>query len=67
VTDKLPGDTHHGRRVLRFGPDGLLYFGIGVPCNVCRLTFRGSYQFGAIYRFNLASKVVTMVATGGRG
>ena len=35
VTKQLPPDEWHGLRVIRFGPDGLLYFGIGVPCNVC--------------------------------
>lgn len=32
----LPQETHHGSRYLRVGPDGKLYLGIGVPCNVCR-------------------------------
>lgn len=35
VTDRLPRETHHGARYLAFGPDGLLYFGVGAPCNVC--------------------------------
>ncbi|MGA8277018.1 MAG: PQQ-dependent sugar dehydrogenase [Rhodanobacteraceae bacterium] len=35
VTDKLPGETHHGGRFLAFGPDGRLYVPIGAPCNVC--------------------------------
>lgn len=32
----LPRDTHHGSRYLRVGPDGKLYLGIGMPCNICR-------------------------------
>jgi Glucose/sorbosone dehydrogenases len=35
VTDKLPGETHHGWRFIAFGPDGKLYVPIGAPCNVC--------------------------------
>jgi glucose/arabinose dehydrogenase len=32
----LPQETLHGSRYLRVGPDGKLYLGIGVPCNICR-------------------------------
>jgi len=35
VTDGFPGQTHHGWKYLRFGPDGLLYVPVGAPCNVC--------------------------------
>ena len=35
VTDRLPRDTHHGRKFIAFGPDGKLYANIGAPCNVC--------------------------------
>jgi glucose/arabinose dehydrogenase len=35
VSSGLPDATHHGARVLRFGPDGLLYVSVGAPCNVC--------------------------------
>ncbi|HTE52803.1 MAG TPA: PQQ-dependent sugar dehydrogenase [Kofleriaceae bacterium] len=35
VTDALPKLEHHGWRYIRFGPDGLLYIGIGAPCNNC--------------------------------
>ena len=35
VYDKLPRDTHHGWKFIRFGPDGSLYVPIGAPCNVC--------------------------------
>ena len=35
VFDGLPDDRHHGWRYLGFSPDGLLYFGIGAPCNIC--------------------------------
>jgi glucose/arabinose dehydrogenase len=35
VTDKFPGDRHHGRKFIAFGPDGKLYVNVGAPCNVC--------------------------------
>lgn len=36
VYGDLPRDLHHGTRYLRVGPDGKLYLGIGVPCNICK-------------------------------
>jgi glucose/arabinose dehydrogenase len=35
VSDRFPGDTHHGWKYLRFSPDGWLYVPVGAPCNVC--------------------------------
>jgi glucose/arabinose dehydrogenase len=35
VIDSLPTDAHHGWKYISFGPDNLLYFGIGAPCNIC--------------------------------
>ena len=35
VSERFPGERHHGRRFIAFGPDGKLYLGIGAPCNVC--------------------------------
>ena len=35
VTDRLPTDTHHGWKFIRFGPDGRLYVPVGAPCNIC--------------------------------
>ena len=35
VIDTLPSDSHHGWKYLAFGPDGLLYFQVGAPCNIC--------------------------------
>ena len=31
----LPTELHHGWKYLGFGPDGLLYFPVGAPCNIC--------------------------------
>jgi glucose/arabinose dehydrogenase len=35
VSDRFPGDRHHGWKFIRFGPDGLLYVPVGAPCNIC--------------------------------
>ena len=35
VSDKFPGEMHHGWKYLRFSPDGWLYVPVGAPCNVC--------------------------------
>jgi glucose/arabinose dehydrogenase len=35
VYDKLPANGGHNWRYIAFGPDGLLYIGLGSPCNVC--------------------------------
>ena len=35
VTDRFPGERHHGWKFIRFGPDGWLYVPVGAPCNVC--------------------------------
>jgi glucose/arabinose dehydrogenase len=35
VSDKFPGDAHHGWKFIAFGPDGKLYVPVGAPCNIC--------------------------------
>ncbi|MFT7684797.1 MAG: glucose/arabinose dehydrogenase [Candidatus Azotimanducaceae bacterium] len=35
IIDTLPAETHHGWKHLNFGPDKLLYFAVGAPCNIC--------------------------------
>ena len=36
LRDDLPKDLHHGWKYLGVGPDEMLYFPIGAPCNVCQ-------------------------------
>eukprot|EP00879_Flechtneria_rotunda_P009061 GHRR01009486.1.p1 GENE.GHRR01009486.1~~GHRR01009486.1.p1 ORF type:complete len:421 (+),score=96.65 GHRR01009486.1:228-1490(+) len=64
VTNKLPGETQHGRRYLRFAPDGLLVFGIGVPCNVCKLDSESGIQFGTLYSLDVDTGELKKLATG---
>jgi len=45
ATDDLPNKQHHGWKYLRFGPDGLLYIPVGIPCNLCE-----EHGFGQIRR-----------------
>lgn len=35
IFDSYPSDGYHGWKYISFGPDGLLYVPVGVPCNVC--------------------------------
>lgn len=35
MTDKLPKETHHGWKFIRFSPDNTLYIPVGAPCNIC--------------------------------
>jgi len=49
VTDKLPGETHHGWKFISFGPDGKLYVPVGAPCNICE---PDSQRYANILRMN---------------
>ena len=60
VNDKFPRDGHHGWKFIAFGPDGLLYVPIGVPCNICR----PSAQYGTINRMNPDGSGLEIFASG---
>ena len=49
VTDRFPGEQHHGRKFIAFGPDGKLYANVGAPCNVCE---RDPMRYANIARMN---------------
>jgi glucose/arabinose dehydrogenase len=49
VSDRFPTEGHHGRKFIAFGPDGKLYVGVGVPCNICELD---PDRYGNIMRMN---------------
>ncbi|BBJ00565.1 sorbosone dehydrogenase [Ferrigenium kumadai] len=47
VNNSFPGETHHGWKFIRFGPDGLLYVPVGAPCNICE---PDPLRYAAIFR-----------------
>jgi len=49
VTDRLPSESHHGRKFIAFGPDGKLYMNVGAPCNNCEPE---RDRYGVILRMN---------------
>lgn len=56
----LPKDFHHGWKYLAVGPDGLLYFPVGVPCNVCAV----DDPYGALHRMRLDGTKLETLARG---
>jgi glucose/arabinose dehydrogenase len=63
VTDRLPRETHHGRKFIAFGPDGKLYVNIGAPCNVCELDLM---RYANISRMNADGSGFEVFAKGER-
>jgi glucose/arabinose dehydrogenase len=63
VVATLPKERHHGWRYVAFGPDGLLYVAIGVPCNVCD---RDKDDFATIVRMKPDGSGREVVARGVR-
>jgi len=63
VTDRYPGDAHHGRKFIAFGPDGKLYVPIGVPCNICEPK---DDRHGVITRINPDGSGYEVIARGVR-
>jgi glucose/arabinose dehydrogenase len=62
VKGDLPTETYHGWKFIRFGPDGLLYFSVGAPCNVCETDDRHA----AIFRMRPDGSGMETVARGVR-
>lgn len=62
VTDRLPTDTHHGWKVLSFGPDNHLYVPVGAPCNVCR----ADGYYGTVLRMRADGTDIEIYAQGVR-
>jgi glucose/arabinose dehydrogenase len=63
VTDALPRHPHHGWRYARFGPDRLLYVGVGAPCDTCE---REEPIFATISRMPAAGGALEPFAHGVR-
>jgi glucose/arabinose dehydrogenase len=57
-----PDDEYHGAKFIRWGPDGFLYAGIGVPCNVCVK----EEPFGTILRLRADGSSKSVFARGVR-
>jgi glucose/arabinose dehydrogenase len=64
VNDTLPKETHHGWKFIAFGPDGLLYVPVGVPCNICERT--DDPRFGTILRMKPDGTDLEIFASGVR-
>lgn len=63
VYDRLPKDTHHGWKFIRFGPDGKLYVPVGAPCNIC---LEDPKRYAAILRLDADGSGLEVFAQGVR-
>lgn len=63
VNDHFPGDTHHGWKFIRFGPDGMLYVPVGAPCNICE---PDPARYAAIFRMKPDGSALEQYARGVR-
>lgn len=63
VNESFPDDYMHGWKFIRFGPDGLLYVPVGMPCNVCE---RKDKRYGTIMRMNPDGSALEIYASGVR-
>ncbi len=63
VNDAFPSDRAHGWKYIAFGPDGMLYVPVGMPCNVCDK--RGTL-YGTITRINPNGTGLEVAARGVR-
>jgi glucose/arabinose dehydrogenase len=63
VTDRYPGETHHGWKFIAFGPDGKLYVPVGAPCNICE---PDPARYANITRLDIKTGKIETVARGVR-
>jgi len=63
VSDRFPGDKHHGWKFIAFGPDGKLYVPVGAPCNICD---RDADGYANIMRMNGDGSQLEVYARGVR-
>lgn len=61
VSDQLPKQLDHGWRYIKFGPDGWLYIGVGMPCNICQPK---DERFGTIMRMQPDGSQFEIYASG---
>jgi glucose/arabinose dehydrogenase len=63
IRDGFPDKKSHGWKFTAFGPDGMLYVPVGVPCNVCLET---DVRFGTIMRMKPDGSGLEVYAKGVR-
>lgn len=61
VSNNFPNETAHGWKYIAFGPDGLLYVPVGVPCNIC---ISKDPKFGTMMRMQKDGSKLEIYATG---
>jgi glucose/arabinose dehydrogenase len=62
IYDDLPSDEAHGWKYLAIGPDNMLYFAVGAPCNICQ----PSERHAQLRRISMDGKKVEVIARGTR-
>ncbi len=63
IYDGFPNQSDHGKKYMKFGPDGLLYVPVGADCNVCAPK---NDMDGVIVRMTKDGSDVEVVARGVR-
>ena len=63
IYEDLPKERHHGWKFIDFGPDDLLYFNVGAPCNIC---LKKDERFASIMRFDFSESEPEIYAHGVR-
>lgn len=61
IAGDLPDAGQHANRVMKFGPDGLLYLSVGSTCNACN---ESNPESAAVLRFSPDMKSRTIFASG---
>ena len=63
LNDTFPSRKRHGYKYIKLGPDGYLYFGVGMPCNSCN--YRNTQpMFGTLMRMLPDGSDLTIYAKG---
>ncbi len=63
INTSFPNRKWHGYKYIKFGPDGYLYIGVGMPCNTCDYR-KTQPMFGTIMRMLPDGKDLSIYAKG---